>query len=87
MSDLLEYVGSNSQSAEVMALNDYHATLDIRELAAVPVLVAIKNNGSYMRVRDKGPLWIVYPFEDLPLADQSRHQANQVWQLRRIELH
>ena len=43
------------------ALNDYAVTIPIDELRRYPVLLALKMNGQYLKIMDKGPIWIVYP--------------------------
>lgn len=87
LDDLLKTVGAHGTKVRASALNDYHSTLDLKELRGVKVIVAIRHNGSYMRVRNKGPLWIVYPTKGFPEAEQTHHESNQVWQLRSLEIH
>jgi len=86
LAELLQSVAAQGKTLRARALNDYHAVLDLDELADLPVLIALKLNGDYMRVRDKGPLWIVYPRNGFSAADLSRHESNQVWQLRSLEI-
>ncbi|WP_229680451.1 molybdopterin-dependent oxidoreductase [Marinobacterium zhoushanense] len=87
LKELLQSLGAKGDTLRAVALNDYHATIDLKELADMPVLIAVKLNGSHMRVRDKGPLWIVYPMDSFSAADRPRHEANMVWQLRSLEIH
>ena len=39
-----------------------------------------------MSLRDKGPLWIVYPFDSNPSYSTEVTYARSIWQLDRIEV-
>ena len=39
-----------------------------------------------MRVRDKGPLWIVFPWSEHPELVTERIRTWAVWQLTRLEV-
>ncbi len=65
------------------ALNEYSVELPFSDTRETTVLMAYQFDGAYMRVRDKGPLWIVYPRDSgiINAADK------MVWQLRELESH
>src|SRR5919107_1664990 len=66
MDRLLEAVGASGDRVLAYALNDYTTELPVSDFAAYGVLLAFKRDGEYMPVRDKGPLFIVYPFDSRP---------------------
>jgi hypothetical protein len=69
------------------ALNDYKATIPFSDLDEYPVLLALSQNGAAMSVRDKGPIWMIYP--DPEPSGEFVHQhrnAKMVWQLERLQL-
>ena len=39
-----------------------------------------------LTARDKGPIWIVYPRDDIPELRNPRMDANWIWQLAKIEV-
>ena len=41
-------------------------------------------NGDRLRVRDKGPLWIVYPRDDYAELRSKDVDYKMVWQLREL---
>ncbi len=86
LSSLLEYVGANGQQLVARGLNDYHAVIDRRVIEDYPALLALTVDGRPMRVRDKGPIWILFPLSDFPELDTITYHASMVWQLRRIEV-
>jgi hypothetical protein len=50
-------------------------------------LIAFSRNGAPMSVRDKGPLWIVFPFDqDADKYRSTTYKAYAIWGLVRLEL-
>lgn len=80
--DLIERVGASGSRVTASALNDYEIDLPLSDAGEFDVLVVYKREGEYMAVRDKGPLWIIYP-SDRPDAMRS-HNDKMVWQLNRL---
>ena len=39
-----------------------------------------------MRVRDKGPIWIIYPLSDYPALRKEEHHHAMVWQLKALSV-
>lgn len=84
--DLLEAVGAEGTLVVATALNDYAASIPLRELYDYPVLLALKMDGEYLQIRDKGPIWIVYPRDQYSELRNSMVDKNWVWQLRELEI-
>jgi hypothetical protein len=84
--DLLQAVGAEGTEVVATALNDYVATIPLRELYDYPVLLALKMNGEYMELRDKGPIWIVYPRDQFDELRSSMFDRKWVWQLSELEI-
>ena len=56
------------------------------DFARFGVILALKRDGEYMPVRDKGPLWIIYPQDEYSeLRDKSVHQK-WIWQIKEFEV-
>ena len=83
-STLLAALLEQGTRVEAVALNDYKSTLPLQDLRDYPVIIAYKRNGEYMTVRDKGPLWIIYPQDDHPLLRSLETDQKMAWQLRRL---
>ncbi|HBQ6508802.1 TPA: oxidoreductase, partial [Klebsiella variicola subsp. variicola] len=43
-----------------------------------------KMNGEYMRVRDKGPLFIVYPYDSSTELQNQIYYSRSAWQVSKI---
>ena len=82
--DLLRFVEANGTVLTIAALNDYSADMDVADTESIDVILAYKRNGAYMPVREKGPLFIVFPFADRPSLYEDRRFAQSVWQVSRI---
>ncbi|WP_377046978.1 molybdopterin-dependent oxidoreductase [Roseibium salinum] len=81
MRDLLELVGAKGEIATAHALNDYVIDIPMSDFERFDVLVAMKMNGRRLTARDKGPLWIVYPRDDVGELQDIRYDYRWVWQL------
>jgi len=86
LNELLKHLNANGQKLTAVALNDYKVHFELAEVKDVPVMLAYKKDGQYMRVRNKGPIWILYPMSDYPELDKPKHHANMVWQLRKLRV-
>jgi hypothetical protein len=84
--DLLEAVGAEGTVVLATALNDYVASIPLRELYDYPVLLAFKMDGRDLELRDKGPIWIVYPRDQYEELNNSLIDKNWVWQLSELEI-
>src|SRR5262249_38059957 len=61
LADLMHFVGAQAGTLKASALNDYTVEIPQSDLSDAHVIVAYRQNGQYMSVADKGPLWIIYP--------------------------
>lgn len=83
LAKLLAAVGATGTTLRAVALNDYKSALPAKD-AGLGVLLALKINGAPMRVRDKGPIWIIYPLDQNPALRTETTQARMVWQRKSI---
>jgi len=84
---LLDHIGASSKHITLGALDEYQVEVTDGPFADYPIVVAYKRDGEYMSVRNLGPLWVMYPFDDHPELDTESSRANCVWQLNRITVH
>ena len=82
--DLLEAVSWKGKSLKAAALNDYIVDLDADTLVSGGAILAYRVNGVDISVRNKGPLWIMFPFDDRPELKNEAVYIQSVWQLRRL---
>jgi len=84
--DLLGLVGAQGQMLRAVALNDYQADLPVEDAVRYDVLLARLLDDRPMPVRDKGPLLIIYPFDQHATLRTSVYYSRCVWQLKAIEV-
>lgn len=84
MAKLMQTVGANGTSITVKALNDYATEIPMEDFTKYPVILALKRNDTYMPVRDKGPLFIVYPYDSDPDLKHQRFYSRSAWQVATI---
>jgi len=85
---LAEAFALKSDSAIILhALNDYEVQMPLAEATPEAPILAYEMDGKPMSVRDKGPIWVVYPYDAKPALYQTVTAfARSVWQLDRIEV-
>lgn len=81
VSALLEAVGAEGATITVRALNDYSADIPADDFKANPVILATRLNGEVLSVREKGPLFVIYPFELDPSLYNEVYFGRSVWQV------
>lgn len=84
-SRLLEALGRHSRYILAKAINDYTVEIPAEDLKVNDLFFALKMNGRHLRVRDKGPIWVIYPFSDRPELDNSTYYDRSIWQLEQLE--
>ena len=82
--DVLAAAGASGDTVRAVALNDYSYAIEVSDFLDFPVLIATDMNGDRLRVRDKGPLWIVYPRDDYAELRSKDVDYKMVWQLREL---
>jgi hypothetical protein len=87
MTKLLAEVDAKGERLVVVALNDYSSEIPIEDFAHYGVILALKRNGEYMPVRDKGPLFIVYPYDSSPELKSQKFYSRSAWQVKAMEVH
>lgn len=86
LAKLMDAVGATGDRIVSIALNDYSAEMPMEDARKFGVILALKRDGEYMTVRDKGPLFIVYPFDSNPDLKAQKYYSRSVWQVARIEV-
>ncbi len=67
-----------------VALNDYVSSLPMEDFKKFNVILAMKRDGNYMPVRDKGPLFIIYPYDSDPQLQSQTYYTRSAWQVAKL---
>lgn len=82
---LVEGLGVEGTMLRASAINDYTVEVPMSDAVEGGALVAYRLNGETMSVRDKGPLWIIYPYDSDADYRTEVIYSRSIWQLDRIE--
>lgn len=87
IADLLARLGSTGNEIRAFAANDYEIRFPTIDATEHDALIAYRLNGGDLPVTNKGPLWIVYPFDRDPSLQAERFQGESVWNLETLTLY
>lgn len=86
LKSVIDYAGVALGDVELYAINDYNVVLPIEKIGDSAPIIANRINGEPFSVRDKGPLWIVFPYDDGAEYNTEEYFALSVWQLNRLNV-
>ncbi len=86
LSELLKVAGISEGTLLLSASNDYAVELPVSTVAPDAPIIAMNIDGVPMNLRDKGPLWVVYPYDRSTEFQTEVIYTRSVWQLVRIEV-
>jgi hypothetical protein len=75
----------DAKSVLAVANNDYSIVIPFEVFNQPTTLVAFAQNGGAMSVRDKGPFWIVFPYDQDGKFLSSSYQSYSIWGLERLD--
>ena len=84
--DVLALAGAHGSMLRLIALNDYRVDMPMDDAQRHDVLLARLIDDKPMTVRDKGPLFVIYPFDSKPELRSAVYFSRSAWQLRTIEV-
>ena len=84
--DVLSAAGARGEKVQAVALNDYRVEIPFDDLMRYDVVLAMLLDGKPMQVRDKGPLFIMYPFDRRPELRNAVYFSRCAWQLVGLEV-
>ncbi|MBB2486860.1 molybdopterin-dependent oxidoreductase [Mitsuaria sp. WAJ17] len=84
--DVLALAGARGSSIEAYALNDYRVSIPMEDVLQHSVILARLMDDQPMPVRDKGPLFIIYPFDEDRRLRTSIYYSRCAWQLKALEI-
>ncbi|MBA8837579.1 MULTISPECIES: molybdopterin-dependent oxidoreductase [unclassified Ochrobactrum] len=84
LDQLMKLVGAEGKTVTAVALNDYVTTIPLDDFKKFNVILALKRDGKYMAVRDKGPLFIIYPYDSDPQLQNQTYYTRSAWQVAKL---
>ncbi|MEI2385240.1 molybdopterin-dependent oxidoreductase [Breoghania sp. JC706] len=83
---VLDHVGAQGEKLVIRALNDYSAEVPLSDARDFDTILALKKDGKHMSVREKGPIFLIYPFDKNPELYNEKYFVRSVWQIKEIEV-
>lgn len=85
LGDATEDTALTAPSLRMVAANEYAVEMPCSAMSAEYPIVANRINGEAFSIRDKGPLWLVFPYDSSPDLRTETVYAFSIWQLVAIE--
>ncbi len=82
--DLIKWLGAEGATVKAIALNDYMISIPVSDFRLHDVILATRIDGRALTVREKGPIFVMYPFDQTPSLRTEVHFQRCIWQLHRL---
>jgi hypothetical protein len=86
LADFAASIGVEAGHFLATAINDYTVEIPFSDAVAGGPIIAYLMDGEAMSVRDKGPLWVIYPYDSNSLYRSEVVYSRSIWQLDRVEI-
>jgi len=86
LADVLVAVKASGNTVGAVAINDYRISIPVADARKYEVIVARLIDGQPMPVREKGPLFVVYPFDSAAELRTSTFYERSIWQLKALDI-
>lgn len=83
---LTDLLGTEEGTLLATAINDYTVEIPVSDAVEGGPIIAYLMNDKEMSVRDKGPLWVIYPYDSSADYRSEVVYSRSIWQLDRIEV-
>ncbi|WP_261395488.1 molybdopterin-dependent oxidoreductase [Salipiger bermudensis] len=83
---LLDHVGASGDEIDATAINDYTVVIPVSDAVEGGPIVAYEMDGELMSRRDKGPLWLIYPYSSNSEYRTEVIYSRSIWQLDRMAI-
>ncbi len=83
---LLDAIGADPTALEVIAINEYQINVPASDAVDGGPILAWQQSGKLLSVREKGPLWLIYPYDKSEAYRTDEIYARSVWQVVKINL-
>ena len=83
---ILDVLDIEGETLLLTALNDYAVDMPVGELSEDAPIVATRIDGEVLPVREKGPYWVIYPFDTMPEYNTEVNYSRSVWQLKSLSV-
>ena len=79
--DFFTLLGIEGENLSLIALNDYMIDIPVKDFTQVGAIFATHMDGVPMTVRNKGPIMVIYPFDEKPELKNESYYGKAIWQV------
>ncbi len=73
------------ETLTLTAVNDYAVEVPMSDILEYDVIFAMAQNGMRFSIRDKGPIWVIYPMSDNVELQDRVYNDRLIWQLVKVD--
>ena len=84
LKSILERVNAQGSRFRLKAADRYEIDIPAGDITLFNPVIARRLDGHEMKIRDRGPLLLMYPFDSYPKLQNNIYYARAVWQLQHI---
>lgn len=84
--DVLAAAKVKGRVIHAVALDDYQVSIPFSDAAQFDVILAHTLDGESLTPKNKGPLFVVYPYDSKPELQAVRFYERSIWQLKALRL-
>jgi hypothetical protein len=84
--DVLQALKAQGTNLKATALNDYKINIPMQDILKYDVILARQIDGKTISVRDKGPLFVIYPFDSAAELKSLTYYSRSIWQLKALSV-
>lgn len=85
--DVLAASGSSGHYIFAKAVNEYAVKIPTSDAEKFSVILAIEQDGQPLSIRNKGPIWLIYPWSGSDKLKQDKFYARSIWHLISMRIH
>ena len=83
---LMKFLGARGTEIDAVALNDYKVAIPVSDFLNSGLILATRKNGTPMSIREKGPIFVIYPFDANPNLDNEVIYGRSIWQVKELRI-
>jgi hypothetical protein len=84
--DVLAQLGARGSKVSLIAIDDYKVDLSMADIERYQPILALSMNGERLPPRGRGPLWLMFPFDNHPELQNDAWYFRAIWQIDRIRV-
>ena len=83
LADLTQALSVKEGTLRATAINDYTVEIPMTDAVEGGPIIAYLMDGDAMSVREKGPLWVIYPYDSNSAYRSEVRYARSIWPIQR----